>query len=536
MEQQDYAKRQVEDLRRQVAYAKRAKQVMDRIHAATDLDQIFVELLDEILSLFDAEHLTLYAVDYDRKEIYSRFLDLNEIKEIRVPFNEQSVVGFVARNRKVINIADAYDAAGLLRLSPTLSFDRSWDRRTGVRTRQMLTVPLCASNNVLTGVIQLINKKSAGRFTAEDENQVHAIGQTLGIALYNQYQLARKKPTKFDGLLAANLLSEKELDTAIAEAREKQRAVESVLMEKYRISKKDIGQSLSAFYKCPFLESATRLAIAPELVKNLNANYLKANHWVPLRHQENTVEILIDDPSSFQKLQDIKRIFPLEELKFIVALRDDILQVVNTVRTDLALNTRTESISTILGQLAIETQEKELESSELGMDETDSAVVRLANQVIIDAYRAGASDIHLEPYGDHKETVIRFRVDGNCYEYSKVQSGHRRPLVSRLKVMARLDIAERRRPQDGKIKFRLPDREIELRMATIPTAGIDNEDVVLRILSASEPMPLDQLALSERNLRELRKLLDQPYGIILCVGYLLSAEKHNYRGYLQDRR
>jgi len=541
MEQQDYAKRQVEDLRRQVAYAKRAKQVMDRIHAATDLDQIFVELLDEILSLFDAEHLTLYAVDYDRKEIYSRFLDLNEIKEIRVPFNEQSVVGFVARNRKVINIADAYDAAGLLRLSPTLSFDRSWDRRTGVRTRQMLTVPLCASNNVLTGVIQLINKKSAGRFTAEDENQVHAIGQTLGIALYNQYQLARKKPTKFDGLLAANLLSEKELDTAIAEAREKQRAVESVLMEKYRISKKDIGQSLSAFYKCPFLESATRLTIAPELVKNLNANYLKANHWVPLRHQENTVEILIDDPSSFQKLQDIKRIFPLEELKFIVGLRDDILQVVNTVRTDLALNTRTESISTILGQLAIETQEKELESSELGMDETDSAVVRLANQVIIDAYRAGASDIHLEPYGDHKETVIRFRVDGNCYEYSKVQSGHRRPLVSRLKVMARLDIAERRRPQDGKIKFRLPDREIELRMATIPTAGIDNEDVVLRILSASEPMPLDQLALSERNLRELRKLLDQPYGIILCVGPTGSGKTttlHSALGYLNtpDRK
>jgi GAF domain-containing protein len=143
--------------------------------------------LDEILSLFDAEHLTLYAVDYDKKEIYSRFLDLNEIKEIRVPFSEQSIVGFVARNRKVINIADAYDAAELLRLSPTLSFDRSWDRRTGVRTRQMLTVPLCASNNLLTGVIQLINKKSASRFTAEDENQVHAIGQTLGIALYNQY-------------------------------------------------------------------------------------------------------------------------------------------------------------------------------------------------------------------------------------------------------------------------------------------------------------------------------------------------------------
>ncbi|HEV8717267.1 MAG TPA: GspE/PulE family protein [Candidatus Binatia bacterium] len=517
MTQPDYPKARVEELRRQVAYAERAKQVMDRIHAATDLDQIFVELLNEILSLFDAEHLTLYAVDYDKREIYSRFLDLDEIKEIRVPFNEQSVVGFVARNRKAVNLADAYDAAELSRLSATLSFDRSWDQRTGVRTRQMLTVPLCASNNLLTGILQLINKKSASRFTAEDESQVHAIGQTLGIALYNQYQLARKKPTRFDGLLAANLMSEKELEAAVAAAREKQRAVESVLMEKYRISKKDIGQSLSAFYHCPFLESVARLSATPELVKNLNVNYLKANYWIPLKQWENTIEILTDDPASFQKLQDIRRIFPLEELKFIVGLRDDILQVISTVKTDLALNTRTESLSTILGQLASETPEQESESPEL-VDENDNAIVRLANQMIIEAYRAGASDIHLEPYGDHKETVIRFRVDGNCYEHLKVQPGHRRALVSRLKIMARLDIAERRKPQDGKIKFRLPDREIELRVATIPTAGIGNEDIVMRILSASEPLPLDQLALSQRNLRELTQLLDKPYGIMLCVG------------------
>src|SRR5215813_3923773 len=365
MKQPDYPHAGVEELRRQVAYAERAKQVMDRIHAATDLDQIFVDLLDDILGLFDAEHLTLYAVDYDKREIYSRFLDLDEIKEIRVPFNEQSVVGFVARNRKAVNIADAYDAAELSRLSAALSFDRSWDQRTGVRTRQMLTAPLCASNNVLTGILQLINKKSASRFTAEDEAQVHAIGQTLGIALYNQYQLARKKPTRFDGLLAANLVSEKELDAAVAEAREKQRTVEAVLMEKYHVSKKDLGQSLSAFYRCPFLGSGARLSAAPELVKNLNPNYLRANYWIPLRRRENTVEILIDDPASFQKRQDIRRLFPLEEVKFIVGLRDDILQVINTVKTDLALNTRTESLSTILDQLASETQEQGSESPEV---------------------------------------------------------------------------------------------------------------------------------------------------------------------------
>src|SRR5947209_2057087 len=123
MESQSRSKGRIEALREHVAYGERAKQVMNRIHAAKDLDQIFVELQDEVLSLFDAEHLTLYAMDYDKREIYSKFLDLDEVKEIRVPLNEQSIVGFVARNRKTVNIDDAYNTAELTRISPTLTFD-----------------------------------------------------------------------------------------------------------------------------------------------------------------------------------------------------------------------------------------------------------------------------------------------------------------------------------------------------------------------------------------------------------------------------
>src|ERR1044071_8031245 len=91
-------------------------------------------------------------------------------------------------------------------------------------------------------------------------------------------------------------------------------------------------------------------------------------------------------------------------------------------------------------------------------------------------------------------------------------------LVSRLKIMAGLDISERRKPQDGKIKFQLVDRSIELRAATIPTAGAGNEDIVLRILAAEEPIPLDRLEMTPRNLGEFRNLLDKPYGLVLCVG------------------
>ncbi|MBI4560960.1 MAG: type II/IV secretion system protein, partial [Candidatus Rokubacteria bacterium] len=168
------------------------------------------------------------------------------------------------------------------------------------------------------------------------------------------------------------------------------------------------------------------------------------------------------------------------------------------------------------------------------VDENDSTFVRLANQIIVDAYKARASDIHIEPYGPQKDTVIRIRVDGTCMEYQKVPAAYRRAVVARLKIMSQLDIAERRKPQDGKIKFRMPDREIELRVATVPTAG-GNEDIVMRILAASEPIPIDKLGMTDRNLRELKNIAGKPYGLILCVGPTGSGKTttlHSVLGYI----
>ncbi|MFB3121012.1 MAG: GspE/PulE family protein [Candidatus Binatia bacterium] len=527
-------------LKEQVAFSEQVKQIMNRIHSARDLDQIFVDLIDDILKMFDSERLTIYAVDYDKKEIYSKFVDnaaLGEIKEIRVPINNMSIAGFVAGNQRVVNISDAYDKGELTKINPTLSFDSSWDKKTGFRTKQVLTVPALSSNELVTGVIQLINKKGGGGFTAEDEGRVQEIARTLGIALYNQFQLAKKKPTKFDYLVSSGFLTQNELETAIVEARETRRDVESLLMEKYKIAKKDIGRSLSLFYKCPFVEHADRITIPKELVENINLGYLKANFWIPLRRDEDKVEVAIDDPNSFQKIQDIKRLFPAKEIRFYVGLREDILKFVNSIASDPGLGTAAGvgSITGIIDELKIEEQQDAEQPEGPVLDENDNAIVRLANQIVVDAYRAGASDIHIEPYSDQRETVIRFRVDGNCFEYQKIPPGYRRALTSRFKIMARLDIAERRKPQDGKIKFRMSDREIELRVATIPTQGIDNEDVVMRILAASEPIPLDKLNMSERNLREFKLLVKKPHGIILCVGPTGSGKTttlHSALGYI----
>ena len=137
--------------------------------------------------------------------------------------------------------------------------------------------------------------------------------------------------------------------------------------------------------------------------------------------------------------------------------------------------------------------------------------------MILDACKKGVSDIHIEPRGPKKETLVRFRVDGGCMEYERVPPSFRSALVARLKIMAQLDIAERRKPQDGKIRFRASDREVELRVATVPTAG-GNEDVVIRVLSSNVPVVLESLGMTERNLREIKAVASKPYGLILCVG------------------
>jgi type II secretory ATPase GspE/PulE/Tfp pilus assembly ATPase PilB-like protein len=151
------------------------------------------------------------------------------------------------------------------------------------------------------------------------------------------------------------------------------------------------------------------------------------------------------------------------------------------------------------------------------IDETDSGIVKLCNQIIIDGYNKGASDIHVEPYGKTTPTVVRLRIDGDCHKYLEIPPTHRNAVVQRFKIMSKLDIAEKRKPQDGKIRFKGPMGTIELRVATIPTAG-GNEDVVMRILAASKPLPIDRMGFSDRNLAEFKTILSKPYGICLVVG------------------
>ena len=532
----------LQELQQKVAYAEQVKLITNKIHAAQELNQILVDLHKEILSLFDAEGLTLYACDTEKKEIFARIPHIDTIEEIRIPIGEQSLAGFTAKYLRPINLGDAYSKSELSGIHPSLVHDSSWDKKTSFKTKQVLTYPIVAENKYLMGVIQLLNKRSGGRFTKKDEDSVAEIAKGLGIAFFNLRKLAKKTPTKFDHLVANNLITQAELESAIAEARKGSADLESLLIEKYKVPKAELGKSLSQFYKCPHVEYHERMFLDPELLKALNVDYLKKNYWTPIKRDKTGVEILIDDPNDLDKVQDIKRSFPGQTIRFAVCLRRDILLLLRVATGGQVDPTAKGSVSDILGELISESMLEQQEDATVGgVDENDSAIVRLANQIIADAYRMGSSDIHVEPYGEKRETLVRFRVDGSCFEYMKIPPSYRRAIVSRLKIMASLDIAERRKPQDGKIKFKIGEREIELRVATVPTAGLANEDVVMRILGSSEALPLDKMSFSDRNIRELKKIAEKPYGIILCVGPTGSGKTttlHSVLGYINkpDRK
>ncbi|BCA54977.1 general secretory pathway protein GspE [Nitrospira sp. KM1] len=291
--------------------------------------------------------------------------------------------------------------------------------------------------------------------------------------------------------------------------------LETVLLERCHLSKHDLGSALSDFYQCPYLPYDERTIVEAELFKTLNEEYLRKHLWLPIARRGQVLDVLTSDPNDSDKVWDIRRAFPGSTIRFNVGLRTDIEQFLSHAREHAQLS----PLGTILNDLVHDIPVVQTADTSTGLiDENDSAIVRLANHVIAEADRIGASDVHIEPYSERKDTVVRFRVDGTCATAMKIPAVYRRALVSRIKIMADLDIAERRKPQDGKIRFKFArDREIELRVATLPTAG-SNEDVVMRLLTAKEPMSLKGMDFASATLSSLIALSEKPHGLLLCVG------------------
>jgi type II secretory ATPase GspE/PulE/Tfp pilus assembly ATPase PilB-like protein len=488
--------------------------VINKIHAAPTTRDILVGLKDEIQALLNAERMTIYALDTQNQQLYSITAVGGEVKEIRVPKNYSSIAGFTGLSRQTVNIKDAYDATELARINPKLTFDARWDKATKFRTKQVLCAPILF-DKFLLGVVQLVNRKGPGAFTPDEVAALEEVAKTLGIAFYNQRRVQRTgKPTKYGHLIDKGVVSEQNLEIAASEARVKNCSVEQVLIERFKVPKPEILKSLSQFFAVTPWEWTEAAAIPEDLKPRVNVDFLRKARWAPVGRTPKELMVAVEDPHDLTKIDSIKATNLAPRIDFQVAIWEDVKKVI-----DKAFGVEADDTDDTLGEVDTDDLEMDEDASEEdGVTEQDNAVVKLANTIIRDAYKSGASDIHVEPYGDKVPTVVRFRADGDCAVYKEVPPELRNALVSRLKIMARLDISEKRKPQDGKIRFKSKKGPaLELRVATIPTAG-GNEDVVMRILAGSEPLPLEKMGFSERNLREFKALLAKPYGICLVVG------------------
>ena len=504
----------INKLEDQLIIRKQLQDITNQINTAQNIKQILVDLKDGILTLFSAHAVTIYVVDKVKNEIYSMFLAGTQIREIRVPISNRSIAGYVANTGKGVNIADAYDTNTLKSIHKDLTFDVSWDKKTGFRSRQILAAPIFYNKNLM-GVIQILNKKpgSLGSFSDEEVGFIKEIADVLGIAFYNQERFARRRKTKFDYLITRGRIKEAELDSAWEESREQKETMETFLMRKYKISREEVGRSFEEFFRCKFVPFNDKQPIPGDLLRNLKKDYLRRELWVPLERVEGNIRVIVDDPNNILKRDTIESLLKTKAVKYDVAFTDDIIKYINYFYQSPEDES---TITDLLGRLDKEEDAEEDEGDVI--TESDSVIMQLVNKIINDAFNRRSSDIHIEPNVGKKNVEVRYRVDGDCALYQSLPYSYRAALVSRIKIMSNLDITIRRIPQDGKIKFKRPNgEEIELRVATIPTQG-GVEDVVMRLLGKGETMPLEVMGLSERNYREMLNILSKPYGMILVVG------------------
>jgi len=509
----------ITEMGNKLAFTKKLQSVTNKIHSTRNIDEIILEVSQDIRTLFEAERLTLYVTSDDGGSIVSKVkTGLNEFKELKLAINPQSIAGYSAFHKAMLNISDVYDDAELAKINPGITFLKEVDKKTGFRTKQMLVFPIFnPEDQSLMGVVQIINTMSGLRFPQMAEEGAPELANTLAIAL-NQ----RRTPiggvvkTKFDSLVTEGVISGQELELAQRSARKKGKDLEEVLMQEFQVKPTFIGKSVSSFFGVPFEPFRLDRIKPVELIKNLKQEYVMANGWLPIdESQAEGLVIMTTDPEKVKSSRIVSNIFPRNtKITYKVCLGTDFI---STVEQFYGASSGSGDIDDILSTMGEDDEENGPTAEDVSAA-SDNELVKLVNKIIIDAYNQGASDIHIEPYPEKAKTEIRFRKDGSLSHYIDVPPSYRNALVARIKIMCDLDISERRRPQDGKIKFKkYGPLDIELRVATIPSAG-GMEDIVMRILAAGKPIPIDKLGLSDHNNKKLKELVAKPYGLFFVCG------------------
>jgi type IV pilus assembly protein PilB len=321
-----------------------------------------------------------------------------------------------------------------------------------------------------------------------------------------------------DLLVADGLLTAEQLKKALAEQKGSPEKIGSVLIRLNYINDEQLIGFLSRQYGVPSI-TLGQLDIDSDVLKLVPAPIARKYEVIPVRRMGNSLALAMADPTNVFALDDISFMTNLQVLPLVAS------QTAIKKAIDRNYESKTEAITSVLSDMQTDLANVEVVEDgeegakvdvfELKESADEAPVVKLVNMVLVDAIQKGASDIHFESY--EKIFRIRFRMDGVLHEMLAPPKRLESAILSRLKIMSNLDIAERRLPQDGRIKLRYNTREIDFRVSTLPT--IFGEKAVLRILD-KEALKLDmtQLGFDEWSLEKFSAAIHQPYGMVLITG------------------
>src|SRR5579872_2793481 len=319
-----------------------------------------------------------------------------------------------------------------------------------------------------------------------------------------------------DILLDQSWISQQDLDRAKQRKKPGQELTE-VLVEMGAIEPQRLARALAQEYRLPFENHIDEKTVDLTLVSKVPINYAKKNRLLPLSIQQGVLTIALADPSNYEPIDDLHVMFGMPINSIVVpgqVLEDAINraydQAATTTAADLMIDLEDQGLDAVASEIANETRDL-LESDDA------APIIKLVNGILSQAVKDRASDIHIECF--ENDLVVRFRVDGMLYDVISPPKRIQAAITSRIKVMSGLNIAEKRLPQDGRIRVLIAGRDIDIRVSTIPCAY--GERSVLRLLdraNQADNFDLDKLGFSGENLRKLDRLIRQSHGIILATG------------------
>lgn len=487
--------------------------IYQRLKYSKKLQAAMKDVEQDLLDLLGVRLFTIWQSVDNGKEIFASIKggdpDDDNSEEIRVPFSTTSLAGYVALSQRALVVKNVKDSKELTDIHARLQFDSSFSDAKGWNVKSQIVVPI--KDEILLGVMQLINFEGDRDFTKTDLKHAMMVSQMLAKQFRASLQSTQGP---YDYLVQKSKISSVELEDVQNKVGLYGGSVTRNLMDEYNIEADLIGKSLEYYYRVPYMKYDSDHELPIDLLENIGVSYLRSNLWLPVAGDKEEAVILIDDPSDYQRIMEIQGVLNARNYVFRVGLPEHIIQYLrNDDESDLESGFD-DVFSALDSEGTVEIEDDASEEDE-SLAAT-SAIIQLVNRIITESDRMGASDIHIEPGKDHLPGGVRIRVDGICRELLKIPKEHCAALIARIKVISRLNIAEKRLPQDGKCKLKVRGKSLELRVATVPT--VQGESAVLRILAAGSAMPLDKLNLSPANYERVIELSGHPHGLFLVVG------------------